>query len=109
MLSIFTFLEQEINTSVDQYTYQAHLLRNLVINPLRGNVGLVIEGHWRGQGANRFVNEMQDEILPMLEGLFSINMNFVNGLKKSEEHMDIAIQLACAQSASLMDDYMQIF
>ncbi len=108
-MSIFTFLEQQIIDSTEQYAYQVYLMRELVINPLRGNVNLVMEGHWRGQGANRFINEMSDEILPMLEGLFSINMNLVGGIKKSEEHMDRAIQLAGAQSASLMDDYMQIF
>ena len=108
-MTFFTFLEEQINTAVAEYTYQIHLIRDLVINPLRGNVDLVIGGNWQGQGANRFINEMHDEILPMLESLFSINQNFVNGIKKSEEHMDIAIRLACAQSASLMDDYMRIF
>ena len=108
-MSIFTFLEQQIIDSIEDYIHQVNQIRNLVINPLRGNVDLVMAGHWRGQGADRFVSEMQDEILPMLENLFSINMNFVDGIKKSEEHMDRAIQLACAQSASLMDDYLSIF
>ena len=106
---IFTFLEEQIYTSADEYTYHVSLIRDRVINPLHSDVDLVLAGHWRGQGANRFVNAMHDEILPMLESLFLINQNFVGGIKKSEELMDNAIRLACAQSACLMDDYLRIF
>jgi len=108
-MSIFTFFEAQIDASAAEYIYQANLIRELVINPLRGNVGLVLAGHWLGQGANRFVDDMNDEILPMLEGLLLVNLNLAGGIKKSEELMDNAIQVASAQSASLMDDYLIIF
>ena len=108
-MSIFTFLEQQIDTLAREFEDQVNLVRTMVINPLRGNVGLVIAGYWKGNGANRFVNEMNDEILPMLEGLFIITTNFAGGIRKSEEHMDTAIRMACIQSACLMDDYLRIF
>ena len=109
MLGSFSFFEDQITGAMGGIMKQANVVQESVSTPLNGIINQVTGGIWKGDGANRFVNEMQTDVVPMLAGLFTINMNFVGSIKHATETMTQAIATATQQANSLMDDFNSIF
>jgi hypothetical protein len=64
---------------------------------------------WKGEGANRFVQEMTSEVIPMLVNIMGFNTNFANAIKKSQDRMQQAVHQATSQAQTLFDVFGNIF
>jgi len=90
-------------------TSQVNLIQDAVTSPLRGLVQQVTGGIWKGEGANRFVQEMTSEVIPSLVNIGSMNMGFGNGIKKALDIMDQADRQAQSKANELFDVFGKIF
>ena len=108
MADIFSFIEDQVESSMGGWMKQTQVITDAVSNPLGGIVNQVSGGIWKGQGADRFVEEMKSKILPMLASLFTVNMNFVGAVKKSQEGILTGQQSASQIASSLADDFNSI-
>ena len=100
---LFKFVEELIENMINQILKQVNVIRDTVTSPLRGLVNEVMDGMWKGEGANRFVREMISDVIPMLENIMGFNTNYVNSIIKSQNRMNQAINRATSRAQGLFD------
>ena len=109
MSSIFGFLSGQFLGSISQITKQADVITSGVSSPLKGIVNNVTGGVWKGDGANRFVQEMTNDVIPMLAKIFIAHSSFAAGLKKSHDRMQDAFKQTATIAHTLTDVFSSIF
>ncbi len=106
---LFKFIEDAVSSAIGQILKQVNVVQDAVTAPLRGLVNEVMGGMWKGEGANRFVQEMMSEVIPMLVNIMGFNTNFANAISKAQNRMNQAINQATSKALSLNDIFNQIF
>jgi len=106
---IFKFVRNIMNNIMNQVMQQVNMIQDAVTSPLRSFVNQVMGGMWRGEGANRFVAEMTQEVIPMLVNIMGFNTNFVSALKRSMDRMEQAERQANSRAQQLFDVFNKIF
>jgi uncharacterized protein YukE len=94
---------------INQIKQQVNMIQNMVTSPLRTIVSEVTGGMWKGDGADRFVNEMTSEVIPALTNIANVNMSFGNQIEKALDRMDQAEQTAKNLVNPLHDLFSKIF
>ncbi|MDX9851242.1 MAG: hypothetical protein RBT01_12085 [Anaerolineaceae bacterium] len=80
-----------------------------VTSPIRAMVQQVTGGIWKGDGAVRFVNEMNSLIIPSLLSVVGINTSFIGALQKSTDIFRNADKMATSKANELVDIFGNIF
>ena len=106
---ILRIVRSVVNHVISMITSQVNIIQDAVTSPLRGLVQQVSGGIWKGEGANRFVQEMTSEVIPSLVNIGSMNMGFGNGIKKALDIMDQADRQAQSKANELFDVFGKIF
>jgi hypothetical protein len=106
---MFSFLGDAIDGIISSIMSQFNFIQDLITSPLKALVQQVTAGMWKGNGANKFVSEMTDMVIPAIAGLLTGTQNYANAIKKSEEHMLQAFQQANSFAQSLFDGFNSIF
>ncbi len=109
MFGLFSFVEDLVSGLISQIIQQANVIQDAVTSPLRTILSQVTGGVWKGEGANRFVNEMSSEVIPMLVNIMNVNNQYANAIKKSQDRMNQAFQQAASQAQTLFDVFGEIF
>jgi hypothetical protein len=108
-MSIFSFLEDAVSGIISSILSQFNFVQDLITAPLNAMVQQVLGGVWKGEGANRFANEMTSEVIPMLAGLLTGGQSFAGGIKKSQDHMFAGFKQATNIASGLFDVFNDIF
>lgn len=106
---MFSFMEDAISGIISSILSQFNFIQDLITAPLRAMLSQVISGVWKGNGADKFVAEMTNEVIPMLATLLTGGTSFANSIKKSQDHMLQAFQEASNIANSLNDVFSNIF
>ena len=106
---LFKFVEDLVGNAISQILKQVNVVQDAVTSPLRGLVNEVMGGMWKGEGANRFVQEMTSEVIPMLMNIMGFNTSFANSITKAQNRMNQAINQATSQAQTLFDVFGNIF
>ena len=69
MLSLLKVARSIVNNVIQTIRQQANVIQDAVTAPIRSWVQQVLGGIWKGDGANRFVHEMTNEVIKELEML----------------------------------------
>ena len=80
-----------------------------ITSPLRAIVQQVTGGVWKGDGAVRFVNEMNTMIIPALVSVVGINTSFVSAIQKSVDIFHNAEKMATSKANELLDVFGNIY
>ena len=94
---------------IQQIVSQVRIVEDAVTSPLRGIVGQVVGGAWKGDGSVRFVDEMNNEVIPMLVNIMNVNQGYASAISRSVERMRQAERQATQSAQTLMDVFGQIF
>jgi hypothetical protein len=108
-MGIFSFMEDAISGIISSILSQFNFIQDLITAPLRGMISQVTSGMWTGDGANKFVNEMTSEVIPMLASILTGGNAFAGGIKKSMEHMNVGFQSANNMAQGLFNEFNNIF
>ena len=95
---IFKFVRSIVGGLVNQIMQQVNIIQETVTSPLRGLVNQVTGGIWKGDGATRFVDEMMNDVIPLLVGLAGMNNSYADGIKKAMDRMEQAERQATSQA-----------
>jgi hypothetical protein len=106
---MFSFIQDAIDGIIGSIMNQFSFIQDLITTPLRALVAQVMQGVWKGNGANKFVAEMTNEVIPMIAGILTGTQNYAQSLKKSQEHMLQGFQQASSIANSLFDSFNSIF
>jgi hypothetical protein len=106
---MFSFLEDAISGIISSILSQFNYIQDAVTAPLRALVNQVMQGMWKGNGANKFVAEMTDMVIPMIASILTGTQNYANSIKKSQEHMLQGFQQASSIAQGLFDPFNNIF
>lgn len=106
---MFSFIEDAIGGIISSILSQFNFLQDLVTTPLRGLVNQVMQGIWKGNGADKFVNEMTQDVIPMIANILTGTQNYANAIKKSQDHMLQGFQQASSIAQGLFDSFSSIF
>jgi uncharacterized phage infection (PIP) family protein YhgE len=106
---MFSFIEDAIGGIISSILSQFNFIQDLVTTPLRGLVNQVMQGIWKGNGADKFVNEMTQDIIPMIANILTGTQNYANAIKKSQDHMLQGFQQASSIAQGLFDSFNSIF
>lgn len=109
MFGLFSWFEDQLSGIISQVLQQVNVIQDSVTNPLKGIIGQVSGGIWKGDGANRFVDEMTNQVIPMLANIMTNNTNYANAIKKSQDRMAQAVQQATQAAQTLQDVFSNIF
>jgi phage-related protein len=66
---MFSFIFDAIDSVVGQITSFASQIQDQVYSPIDGFVNEVLNGVWRGNGADAFVQEMRQVVMPEVSNL----------------------------------------
>lgn len=106
---IFKFARSIVGNAINLVKQQVNFIQDQVTAPLRTMVNSVMGGVWKGDGADRFVEEMTSEVIPMLVGLAGLNNSFADGIQKSMDLMEQAEKQASSKAQQLFDVFGAIF
>ena len=106
---MFSFLEDAISGIISSILSQFNFIQDAVTAPLRALINQVLAGMWKGNGANKFVAEMTNQIIPMVASILTGTQNYANGIKKAQDHMMQGFQQASSIAQSLFDPFNNIF
>lgn len=106
---LFKFVEDLVGNVINQIMKQINVIQDAVTSPLRGLVNEVMGGVWKGNGANRFAQEMLSEVIPMLVNIMGFGSNYANAISKAQNRMNQAINQATSKSQTLFDVFNSIF
>ena len=109
MFGLFKFVDDLVGNVANQILQQVRIVQDAVTSPLRALVQQVMGGIWKGDGSVRFVNEMTNEVIPMLVNIMNVNTSFASAIKKSQDRMNQAIKQSTSQVQTLFDVFGQIF
>ncbi len=102
ILKITRSLVRSVVNNIRRYMNQ---VEGEVANPLRNITGEITGGVWKGQGADRFVEWMNSQIIPMLLSIIGLNMSWGDTLLRSLDRMDEAEQTAMSLVQPLFDQF----
>ena len=88
-MNIFGFVGDAIEGIIKTFISQTGLLGQLVESPLKVLIGQVTGGIWKGKGADKFV-EVMNQTLQQLANLGQSNNNFAQGIQKAVGAMEQA-------------------
>ncbi len=100
LLSITRPITQEVTNTINQ---QLQLVTDQVTQPLKAMVQQVEGGVWKGDGANRFVEEMTNEVILSLANISDAGHNFGSLISAALNIFDQADSQA-SQIANSLDD-----
>jgi phage-related protein len=106
---MFSFIQDAIGGIISQILSQFNFIQDLITTPLKAIVNQVVQGVWKGNGANKFVSEMTDQVIPMIGSILTGTQNYANSIKKSQDHMLQGFQQASSIANSLNDVFNNIF
>lgn len=106
---LLRFARSIVDGVINTINNQIRHIADAITSPLRAMVQQVVGGVWRGEGANRFVAEMTNEVLPMLVNIGNVNMSFGSLLRRAMDIMDRADRQATSQAQQLYDVFNNIF
>jgi phage-related protein len=67
--AILSVAREVLNTVTSMINQQVQAILEQVTNPIKQMIQGVTNGIWRGNGANAFVDEMQNMVIPNLDSL----------------------------------------
>jgi|SRR5664280_1490619 hypothetical protein len=106
---MFSFIEDAIGGIISSILSQFNFIQDLVTTPLRGLVNQVMQGIWKGNGADKFVAEMTNDVIPMIANILTGTQNYANAIKKSQDTMLQGFQQASSIAQGLFDSFNSIF
>jgi hypothetical protein len=106
---MFSFIQDAIGGIISSILSQFNFIQDLITTPLKVMVNQVVQGVWKGNGANKFVAEMTDQVIPMIASILTGTQNYANSIKKSQDHMLQGFQQASSIANSLNDVFNSIF
>jgi uncharacterized protein YukE len=106
---IFKFFRSMVSGIINQIMQQVNIIQEAVTSPLRALVNQVMGGIWKGDGAQRFVDEMMNEVIPALVNIAGINNNYADAIKKTMDRMEQAEREATSIASGLFDVFSKIF
>jgi hypothetical protein len=109
MFGLFKWVKNLVNNIISQVMQQGNIIQDAVTSPLRAIVNQVMAGIWKGNGAERFVAEMNSEVIPMLVNIMGVNTSFANSIKRMQDRMEQAERQASSQAQTLFDVFGKIF
>ena len=98
-----------VNNVVSIITSQINIIQDAITSPLKAIVQQVTGGVWKGDGANRFVQEMTSEVIPQLVNIGGMGMGFGGAIRKALDLMDSADKQAALKANELFDVFGKIF
>jgi phage-related protein len=97
-----------VNSVMDTINSQINTIADSVTSPLKSFVNQVTGGIWKGDGADRFVQEMTSEVIPALVNIANVSFNFGNILGQAVSLIDTAESTASNLANSLLDTFNSI-
>lgn len=102
---MFKFVRRLVEKAIKGIMDQVNIVQDAVKAPLSALVNEVLGGMWKGEGANRFVQEMTSEMIPLLVSIIGLNTSFANSITKGINRTDQAINQATNKAQSLFDTF----
>jgi len=109
MFGLFSWVEDLLSGVISQILQQVNIIESAVSAPIKGLISKVTGGIWKGDGANRFAEEMTTQVIPLLASIMTNNTQYANAIKKSQDRMTQAVQQAASVAQGLQDVFSQIF
>ena len=106
---IFKLMFDVVDGVINQIFSQVKIIEEAVTSPLRAVVGQVAGGIWKGDGADKFTQEMTQEVIPMLVNIMNVNNSYSSAIRRSIDTMNQAEQQAAQAANTLMEVFGQIF
>lgn len=106
---ILRFIRNVVDGVMNTINQQFRMIGDAITSPLRGMISQVLGGVWKGDGANRFVAEMTNEVIPMLVNIANVGFSYNNLLRKAMDAMNNADRKATSEAQKLFDIFGGIF
>jgi hypothetical protein len=103
------FARQVVQNVTSQLTQQQQMVEQMALAPVRGIVSQVTGGVWKGDGADKFVQELSTMMIPGIGRVGSQITNFNKNLQRAIQVMDQADQQVNSMAKSAGELFSKIF
>ncbi len=107
--TLLRFARSVVNSVMNQINQQMNIVRESAMSPVNQMVQQVVNGIWRGRGADAFVHEMQTVVLPAFANLLTGVGNTQSQINHAIEIMQTADTNSSSKIGSLVDVFRSIF
>ena len=108
-MDLFKWIQDMVEEVIGGWLKQATQFQQVVLDPINGLVDQVMGGIWKGKGAEKFVAEMKNVVIPMLASLLTIHTGWANSMRKLQETLQSATSQATSAVSGLVDFFSGIF
>ena len=105
----FLLAPAKVATVISTINKQVTIVTSQVTNPVKNLVNQVAGGVWKGDGANRFVEEMTKLVVPQLTTMTNAIGNTGPQISKAMETMQNADKEAGKAVGNLMETFKAIY
>jgi phage-related protein len=106
--SVLGLVRSVVNGISDQINKLVSSVMDTVTSPLKGLVNQVVGGIWKGNGADRFVQEMNSEVIPSLTNLGSLGIDLGSTIGQAVAAIDGADKQATSLVGQLVETFQGI-
>lgn len=107
--SMLRFARNVVQNVTSQLTQQQQMVEQMALAPVRAIIGQVTGGVWKGEGADKFVQELSTMMVPGIGRVGSQIINFNKNLQRAIQVMDQADQQVSSLAKGLADKFGGIF
>lgn len=107
--SMLRFARNVVQNVTSQLTQQQQMVEQMALAPVRAIMGQVTGGVWKGEGADKFVQELSTMMVPGIGRVGSQITNFNKNLQRAIQVMDQADQQVSSLAKGLADKFGGIF
>ena len=90
MSALLRFARQVVSSVSSQLTQQFNVVEQAALAPMRGIIGQVTGGVWKGDGANKFVEEVSKLMIPNVGKVGQQIQAFNQNIQRAVQVMDQA-------------------
>ncbi len=101
---ILKFARMAVDGVLGQITQQINVIQDQVLQVIMNQLNPLRDA-WKGQGANRFFDEMENQIIPSINQMMSYGGDYAGNIRKAMDMIEQADQRAMSIVNGILDEF----
>lgn len=101
---LLKFARAAVEGVMSQITQQINVVQDQVLQVIMSQLNPLRDA-WKGQGANRFFEEMEQQVLPNIQKMMNYGGDYTSNIRKAMDLIEGADQRAMGIINGILDDF----
>ena len=101
---LLKFARMAVEGVLNQITQQINVIQDQVLQVIMNQLNPLRDA-WKGQGANRFFEEMESQVIPNIRQMMSYGGDYAGNIRKAMDIIEQADQRATGIINGILDEF----